>query len=334
MKGKPFVPHKQITFTVVSIIGEWLWSKRYTMDDPEVGILMEFLEKYPYLIQINAFKFLPFFKYLPTKFMQEFREFLKLRDKIFPSKLKYHLETYDENIIRNITDALIFAYETEQSKNRGKDFGTIDDIRYMMIDLLFATTDTSSTILTWLFLFMVLHEEIQEKVHEELLRVVGKDREPCWEDMPNLHYLHATICETMRISAFFPVNIPHKAIRDSTISGYNIPKGTIVLFNYWKIHSDPRDWEEPEIFNPKRFLDADEKFVGWESLTHFRPFGDGRRLCLGASLGKMQLLIVSSKIFHRFQLKLPEGEPRPTLEAIPSVMRFPRHFNVIAINRS
>jgi steroid 17alpha-monooxygenase/17alpha-hydroxyprogesterone aldolase len=306
--GEAFSPRYRVTFTIMNSISEWLLSKRYD-------------------------QFLPFMKYLPTKFMTEYQEIMQFREEFFTSHFDYHRKTYKPNVVRDITDALIAAYETEKGRDRGKDFGKIEDIKFLMMDILLATTDTTSSIVTWFILFMILNEKVQDEVYKELLDVVGESRSPGWNDMSKLHYLKATIWEVMRLSAFGPLDVPHKAIRDSTISGYHIPKGTTILFNFWRIHLDPRDWKEPTLFNPKRFLDENGKFVGWDALKCFKPFGEGRRMCLGHALGKMQLLIVAAKLLHRFKFRVPEGKAKPTLDGTLSAVRFPKKFDVVAITR-
>ncbi len=332
--GESFSPQYQVTFTIMNNISEWLLSTRFDLDDPMVEKLFEFNEKLLHVSrQGSYYQFLPFMKYLPTKFMNDYWEIMKFREEFFTPHFNYHHRTYNSSVVRDITDALIAAYETEKERDRGKDFGKIEDIKFLMMDIFLATTDTTSSVVTWFILFMVLNEELQDKVYKELLDVVGEDRSPRWSDMPNLHYLKATVWEVMRLSAFGPLDVPHKAIRDSTINGYHIPKGTTILFNFWRIHLDPRDWKEPNLFNPNRFLDEDGKFVGWDALKCFKPFGEGRRMCLGHALGKMQLLIVTAKLLHRFKLKVPEGKPRPTLEGTLSAVRYPKKYDVVAIKR-
>ncbi|KAK1422229.1 hypothetical protein QVD17_25196 [Tagetes erecta] len=66
---------------------------------------------------------------------------------------------------------------------------------------------------------------------------------------------------------------------DCIVSGYNVPKGTRLLVNLWKIQRDPSIWSNPEEFKPERFLksqnDIDLKGKHFELL----PFGTGRRMC-------------------------------------------------------
>ena len=70
---------------------------------------------------------------------------------------------------------------------------------------------------------------------------------------------------------------------------YNIPKGTQVWPNLHQLLHDERHWKDPHKFDPSRFLDADGKFTGIP--PSFKPFGTGRRVCIGESLAKSELLV-------------------------------------------
>jgi len=54
--------------------------------------------------------------------------------------------------------------------------------------------------------------------------------------------------------------------------GYTIPKGTVIIPNLWSAHRDPTVWENPDDFNPARFLDEQGKLLRKEC---FIPFGIG-----------------------------------------------------------
>ena len=190
-----------------------------------------------------------------------------------------------------------------------------------------------STWLTWFFLYIVLPPHVQRKIHEELDTVVGTERMPSWQDSQNLSYLQATLCETGRASGMMTL-VGTNAIRDTTIAGYHIPKGTFVALNLAKVHKDEREWLEPDIFKPERFLDQDDKFVGWNKLYGFMPFGIGRRACPGQSLAKIMMFSFASALLYRFKFELPPGAKRPTTrESIPQIVTRPNDFLVVALSR-
>jgi cytochrome P450 len=121
------------------------------------------------------------------------------------------------------------------------------------------------------------------------------------------------------------------AIRDTTIAGYHIPKGTFVCLNLPKVHEDNREWPEPEKFKPERFLEEDGKFVGWNKLRGFMPFGIGRRECPGQTLAKIMMFSFASILLHRYKIELPEGAEIPTTKvSTPQLVTKPNDFLVVA----
>lgn len=57
--------------------------------------------------------------------------------------------------------------------------------------------------------------------------------------------------------------------------GYTIPKGTVIVPNLYSVHRDPSVWDDPNTFNPARFLDEEGKLLRKE---FFIPFGIGKAL--------------------------------------------------------
>ena len=74
-----------------------------------------------------------------------------------------------------------------------------------------------------------------------------------------------------------------------TQAEYSIPKGTQVWPNLHELLHDERHWKDPHKFDPLQFLDAEGKFTGIP--PSFKPFGTGRRVCIGESLAKSELLV-------------------------------------------
>ncbi|XP_028405603.1 steroid 17-alpha-hydroxylase/17,20 lyase-like [Dendronephthya gigantea] len=333
-EGKAVTPYTGINSTMINIMSEWLFSKRYDYHDPTMKELFTFNEKLLYVVQQGRFyQAFPLLKYLPTKVMKTLGEVLAMRDELFGSQLNEHTESYQDDVIRDITDALLAEYNKEKAKKLDKTMGSKDDIKYFLMNIFVAASDTSASVLTWFMLYMVVYKDVQEKIQKEIDDTVGDHRLPNWKDSENLPYLLATICEVMRHSNFVPINLPHKAIRDSTINGYHIPKETTILFNFATIHNDPRDWEEPRMFKPERFISEDGKFVGWNSLPSFFPFGAGRRMCPGENLGKLQVFVVTSNVLHQFCLKTVDNEPEPNLDNIPGPILYPKEYRVCAVKR-
>ncbi|CAB4040107.1 steroid 17-alpha-hydroxylase 17,20 lyase-like, partial [Paramuricea clavata] len=229
-----------------------------------------------------------------------------------------------------VLDSFISAYEKELAKENRKDIGSKDaGIQGLMLGALIGS-GASSIWLTWFFLYMVLYPNVQSKIHEELDAAVGRERLPNRKDAENLPYLQATLCEVGRISSISALSGTN-TIRDTTIAGYSIPKGTFVVLNLSQVHKDEREWPEPEKFKPERFLDHGGKFVGWNKLHGFLQFGIGRRECPGQTLGRITLFCFASMILHRYKIALPERAEIPTTKvSSPHLLTQPNDFLVVA----
>ncbi|CAB3978326.1 steroid 17-alpha-hydroxylase 17,20 lyase-like [Paramuricea clavata] len=334
MKGQPFSPKELIESAILIQLWQWLTSEKVSFEHTNIKLLLEFSEIIAKQnVEGTYFHKLPFHSYLPTEFNRSIKRATDIKSSIMPQTFQSHLETYTPGVIRDMIDSFISAYKKETAKETSKDIGSIDDIRDMMIDVTFAGSDTTSSTLAWFILYMVSYPEVQKKIHDELDQVIGKDDLPRWQDVKNMPYLQATICEVMRKSSPVPIT-GSNTIRAITVAGYRIPKGTSVVLNLTQIHQDEQEWPEPEEFKPERFRDVEGKFVGWTKLDAFLPFGLGRRECAGIAFAKIMLFTFAATLLHRLRFELPEGAEKPNEE--PSSITFvssPGDFKVVARNR-
>ena len=333
-EGKPFSPKQLLHASMVVQFWRMLTTKKLCTGDPIVKSLIELDQLVgKQALKGTLYQMIPFASHLPSQFNRDIKRAVEIKDTIFPPEFKAHLDTYQPNVIRDLTDSFISALKRELPKHDGKDVGSLEAVPGLMTDVFAAGLETTSSTLTWFILYMVLHKDVQEKVHNEIIDVVGEDRNPELYDVKNMPYLQAVLCEVLRISAVLPF-IGTSAVRDTTIAGYHIPKGTLVALNLARVHRDEREWPEPDVFKPERFLDSEKEFVGWTKLHGFTPFGLGGRECAGQSLARMMLLTFASTLLHRYEIVLPEGAEKPTTKILaPAVVLHPQEFKVLAKKR-
>ncbi|OCH86925.1 cytochrome P450 [Obba rivulosa] len=161
---------------------------------------------------------------------------------------------------------------------------------------------TYSAVLTFV-LAMALNPDKQRLAQAEIDRVVGMDRLPIIEDMPNLPYINAVIKETMRWNPSLPLGIAHRSSEDDVYEGYFIPKSTIVIPNVWAVAFEPNEKYEPRAFLPERFLDASWPVVDPSTWA----FGFGRRICPGRFLAENSLFIFIATLLSAFNISPPEN---------------------------
>jgi flavonoid 3'-monooxygenase len=172
-----------------------------------------------------------------------------------------------------------------------------------------AGTDTSSSTVEWAIAELIRHPEILAQVQQELDSVVGQDQLVSEFDLPQLIYLQAVVKETFRLHPSTPLSLPRMAAESCEINGYHIPKGSTLLVNVWAIARDPDQWSDPLEFKPERFLPGGEKANVDVRGNDFEviPFGAGRRVCAGMSLGLQMVHLLTASLVHAFDWDLANG---------------------------
>nr|AOK93460.1 flavanone 3'-hydroxylase 1 [Morus alba var. atropurpurea] len=179
-------------------------------------------------------------------------------------------------------------------------------------DLIAGGTESSAVTVEWAISELLKKPEIFKKATEELDRVIGRERWVEEKDIVNLPYIDAIAKETMRLHPVAPMLVPRFCLDDIKINGYDIPKDTRVLVSVWAIGRDPSLWDNPNEFVPERFIgkDVDVKGQNFELL----PFGSGRRMCPGYSLGLKVIQSSLANLLHGFTWNLPSNMKREDLD--------------------
>ncbi|CAM0884571.1 unnamed protein product [Alopecurus aequalis] len=180
-----------------------------------------------------------------------------------------------------------------------------ESVKAFTQDLIAGGTESSAVTVEWALSELLKKPAVFAKATEELDRVVGAERWVTEKDVPSLPYVDAIVKETMRLHPVAPMLVPRVSREDTSIAGYDIPAGTRALVSVWSIGRDPKLWEAPEEFMPERFLGSklDVKGQDYELL----PFGTGRRMCPGYSLGLKVIQVSLANLLHGFTWRLPDG---------------------------
>lgn len=199
-----------------------------------------------------------------------------------------------------------YLKEMEARKNKTKHFFTETNLYGNIQAIFIGGSETISTAIFWLLLIIANFPVVQEKVHEELDAVLGRNGRIRWSDRHKVPFTLATIMEGQRWRTLTPLNSPRKAVRDIKAQNYDIPKGTKIVANIWSIHHDPKYWDEPEKFDPSRFLTANGKEIITRPDSYI-PFSYGKRNCPGDTIALVEILVVFTALMKHFTILPPKG---------------------------
>lgn len=184
-----------------------------------------------------------------------------------------------------------------------------------IMTFLVAGHETTASALAWSWYLLAKHRDVAVRMRAELQQVVG-DHEPVADDVANLPYMTAVVHEAIRL---FPPGwaIERDAVADDEIGGYKIPAGTTIMLSPYVSHRHPGFWEDPEEFNPDRFLPENADAI--HAAPYF-PFGAGQRKCIGSDFAIFEATLVVANLARHFEVVVPPGtevEAEPTITLRP-----------------
>ncbi|KAJ7633235.1 cytochrome P450 [Roridomyces roridus] len=225
--------------------------------------------------------------------------------------------------IRVMQRALYFGYleDTEKRVENGEENGSyMEEVlarreefgldremtAYVGGVLVEGASETTWSYLNSFILTLVAFPEAQKKAHEEIDRVVGQDRLATLADFEQLPYIRALLFEVHRFRPVAPLLVPHVTTINQRIENYIIPKGSTIFVNAWGILHDPELFDDPESFQPERYLiteNGTKPGIDASSLKTTLTFGVGRRSCPGIHLAQTSMSIVAMNLLWAFDFK-------------------------------
>lgn len=143
-------------------------------------------------------------------------------------------------------------------------------------------------------------------------------------------YCEAIVLETLRTFMSNTFGIAHRALRDTTLSGYSIPRDTMVVAMFSGMMQDSKVIKNPLAFDPENFLENGKLTIPDK---HY-PFALGKHRCIGEMLAKANLFLLCTTLLQNFYFDIPVGHDLPSDSPIdgatPSVQDYlaliiPRH---------
>jgi cytochrome P450 len=197
----------------------------------------------------------------------------------------------------SLSDCWFADLVTQKLPHNIPDRGTMLALTY---DYFTAGVATTGGVVLSLLHVMVHYPEVQKRVHSEVEAI---DTEVLLSDRDSLPYTNACLLEGLRYMSLQPF-MAHYTTVDTSLGGYQIPKGTMVMMQLWAQHHNPELWPNPFEFQPERFLKDDGSLVLPDEVprNHLFAFGGGPRLCAGDTFGMTRMFTILATLVKRFEI--------------------------------
>ncbi|VVC26885.1 Cytochrome P450,Cytochrome P450, E-class, group IV,Cytochrome P450, conserved site [Cinara cedri] len=198
----------------------------------------------------------------------------------------------------NKSSIKVFLDKLLKLNNEGADF-TDGELKDEVITMTVAGSDTSAISECFCVLLLAMHQDIQDKVYDEIYNVLGdSDRDVTPDDLFRFKYLEMVLKETLRL---FPPGAIFSRKTDANIRLTNceLPKGCNVFVSPYVTHRCPELYPDPDSFNPENFSPENE------SERHkfsFLAFSGGPRGCLGVKYAMISMKLMMIALLRRYSV--------------------------------
>ncbi|WP_294221854.1 cytochrome P450 [uncultured Shimia sp.] len=197
----------------------------------------------------------------------------------------------------DLLDLLLAGVDPETKKTMNT-----AELRDNLLTFIVAGHETTALTLAWALYLCAFDQGVQEKARAEIAEVCN-DGPITGDHALELTYVRQIIDETLRL--YPPAGIISRTAQaNDMLCAREIRPGDTVMIPIYALGRNRLLWDDPDAFKPERF--ADRKAIDRYA---YLPFGDGPRICIGASFAIQEAVIVLATLLRRFKFDLVEGKP-------------------------
>lgn len=165
---------------------------------------------------------------------------------------------------------------------------------------------------------LTLRPDWAAKVEAELAPI--SPAEMCARPAHCFPVTHRFVKEVLRMWSP-PIFMTRQVRTDIRLDELSLDEGQRYLLSTYLIHHDPRHWEDPDTFDPDRWLPNAPH--GPANGATYVPFGWSPKACVGAGYGTTQLMLLCHLLATRYRIELEDPDAvRMVLAAVPLPVGF------------
>ena len=202
----------------------------------------------------------------------------------------------------DLLDLLLGAADPETGRQMN-----VGELRENLLTFIVAGHETTALSLAWALYLCAFDPAVQDAACTEA-RGVLDGRAATAEDVANLPLVRRIIQETLRL---YPPGgfLSRTARAEDQLAGARIGEGDTVMIPVYGLHRHRQLWRDPDAFRPDRW-------AGKQAVDRYQylPFGDGPRICIGASFAMQEAVVILATLLSRFRFRSVRGrDPYPVM---------------------
>ncbi len=291
--GQPLNIQDEMMRLAMEVVTRTLFTNSLTPEEVrEVG------EQFTFLLEViseRGQEIVPISHRLPSRRNRRFRQALERIDRLIYRLIEDRRRSgeYGTDLLGKLLQA------RDQETGQGMDDRQLRD---ELVTLFLAGHETTAITLTWALGMLSTHPAVRRRLQAEVDMVLD-GRRPTAPDLDRLTYTRAVFSETLRIYPPLPVFM-RESVGPDELAGIPIGPGETLLIHVYGVHHHEGYWDNPEGFEPERFLPGGR---GPGHRFAYIPFGAGPRQCIGNHFALAEGTLALAMIHQRYVLNLTPG---------------------------
>ncbi|SFL20368.1 cytochrome P450 [Shimia haliotis] len=204
--------------------------------------------------------------------------------------------------VPDLLDLLMAGEDPETAKAMNT-----SELRDNLLTFIVAGHETTALTLAWSLYLCAYDPDVQARARAEAQSVMQGDT-ATGEEAARMPLIRQIVDEALRL--YPPAGILSRTAQaPDVLCARDIRAGDTVMIPIYALHRNHMLWDNPNAFDPSRFEDRKsvERYA-------YLPFGDGPRICIGASFAIQEAVIILATLLARFRFDLVQGrDPEPVM---------------------
>ncbi|KAL4233346.1 monooxygenase [Mactra antiquata] len=336
MKENPVEIEQLLNSSVANVTFRIVYGHRFELNDTWLKWFQKTVRQFSenYVIHEVVLNCLPFIKHLPGDLLGLQKTITKINEIMtYLTQLIDNVKHNSNTEVEKQTCSFAGMYLEKIANDKDNEVESTfedDNLKVASYHLIVAGSETTSTTIRWILLYLVRNPDIQEKIYSELLQKLGEDL-PSVNDRKRLPYTNAVILEGIRISNVAPLAMPHTVTTDTMFNGFLIPEKSVLIPNLNSALMDPLIWDCPKEFRPERFMN--ETLSEVVVPKQFIAFSLGPRSCIGETLARIEIFLFVAGLVKKLKIYPEKDGILPDTEGILATTYNPKPFKIRVYKR-